>query len=458
MGQAWPYNPAAWNLSGQMFARPAPQAVLVDIDPASLADYGPLNTWTPELYRAVTEQLQQAGARAIGVDVLLDPSRPDAAELNRVLAQSGAVLAALPGDLAPLGGGQLRTGVSALDRSLLGSSYSFRTGYRTADGELVPTLAWQLARAAGSEAPLDTRPRFLHHFTPAVMDTRLSFRDVATGRFRYADVQDKVVVIGQASPDSLRPTGSELQARAVASLLVPPYLSLPAWAAALLAALITGLSFVLGRYWGLVFALLMPVLTLALWRAGVAFPGMTLALAGLIGLKLSGVEYLLTQSRQQPVTLAQQQLGTRAGLSRAVEAMLSVPGSGRGYLFLLRLEGYGMLEERFGREWAEEGVDQGLRRLKALGGQVPDAESFGFRWEPDELVFLVEPLSSPAEAGKIAACLADALGTVSLRGQSLRPLVGYTQVEAPTGQPLDEASAHTLIEAARQTLLPAASA
>ncbi|ADY26210.1 putative Chase2 sensor protein [Deinococcus proteolyticus MRP] len=460
VGVAWPYNPAAWSLAGQVFPRSEPQAVLVDIDPVSLADYGPLNTWTPAVYRAAAEQLQQAGARAIGVDVLLDPARPGAAELNQVFSQAGVVLAAWPGDpLTPpaaVADRPVRSGVSALDRDSLGMTYAFRTGYRTAQGELLPTLAWQLARAAGAQVPLDTRPRFLHRFSPAVVDTRLSFRDVATGSFRYADVQDKVVVIGQASPDPARPTGSELQARAVASLLVPPYLSFPVWAAALMAALVAGLSFILNRSWGLLIALLMPLLLLALWRAGVAFPGLTLATAALVGLALAAAEDLLARRGVRlHSTLGEQVLGTRAGLSQAVETLLSAPSRGQAYLFLIRLEGYATLEERFGHEWAEEGVDQGLRRLRDLGPQVPNLEGFGFRWERDELVFIVDPVHSDVEARDIAAYFAFTLNGVSLRGQSLRPSAGYACVQALPGTPLDEVSAQSLIEAARQTLLPA---
>ncbi|MDO4263990.1 MAG: CHASE2 domain-containing protein [Deinococcus sp.] len=490
LGLIWPYNSAAWNLAAQVFPRPNPQAMLVDIDPASLADYGPLHTWTPELYRSAVEQLQQAGAKSVGLDVLLDPARPGAAELNRFFSQAGVVLAVSPQDLpAPLqptspqknpsrsvssqggpaqqvlarapasDGQQPLTGISVLDRDVLGLTYAFQAGYRTADGQVLPTLAWQLAHAAGSQVPLDTRLRFLHRFDPPVLDTRLSFRDVAAGRFRYADVQGKAVVIGQASQNPAQQAGSDLQARAVASLMMPAYLSFPAWAAALLGALVTGLSFSQGRFLGLLIALLSPLLLLLLWRAGVAFPGLTLCSAALIGLLLAGIEYLLAQrGARLHSTFSEQVLGTRAALSRAVEALLTNSSSGRpgqAYLFLIRLGGYRPLAEHFGREWAEEGLDQGLRRLRDLGPQFLSLEGFGFRWACDELVFIVDPVESEAAAQYTAGHFAQSLAEVSLRGHSLDPSVGYTAVQLPPDTPLDAVSAQSLLDMARPTLRPA---
>lgn len=464
LGLLWAYNPIAWSLASQTFPRSGLSAVLIDIDSGSLADYGNTENWNADFYRSAIAQLEQAGAKVIGLDILIDPARPDAAALNGFLADAGVVQAVEPGEALPAGI-QGKYGLSVVNRSRLGSvPYSFQTGYRSANGELLPSLAWQLAHAAGADAPLNTRLQFLHRFEPSVLETRISLRDVMTGHFRYADVQDKVVVIGQASPDPLEPFGSELQVRAVASLLAPPYLMFPPWVVALIAALLTGLSTVLGRYWGLVLAIVMPALMLALWPIGVALSGLTFTLAALLGLLLAGIEYLLAHRRAAiKATLNEQLLGTRAGLSQAVEMLLTSSEAGQPCLFLVRLEAYRELEEQFGREWAEEAVDQGLRRLKSIGHIAPELEGFGFRWDDNELVFIVEPVTSDAQAQKIASFFAHTLSQVVLRRQPLQPWAGYAWIrplsatakaETETGG-ITEVSAQSLVIAARQTLRPA---
>ncbi|WP_261663909.1 CHASE2 domain-containing protein [Deinococcus sp. Marseille-Q6407] len=453
LGVVWPANPAAWSLASQAFPRPGGQVVLVDLDAASLADYGPLNSWSPELYRSAAEQLQQAGASAVGLDVVLDPARRETAPLVQALTHSGVVLAAPTPDSAAQPG----YGFSAVNSSRLLQPYAFQTAYPTAQGKLVPSLAWRLAQAAGASVPLESQPRLLHRFVPSALDTRLSFRDVVAGRFPHGDVQGKVALIGQASPDPERLPGSELQARAAASLLAPPFLNFPGWAVGLMAALIAGLSVVLGRFWGLAQALLLPALMLLLWRAGVALPGVTLSLAALTGLLLVGAEALLVRrSARLHSSVNEQMLGTRAGLSQAVETLLAAaaPDAGRPCLFLVELEGYAALQQRFGVTLAEEAVDQSLQRLLSLAPVVPRLEGFGFRWDRGELVFIVDPVQSETEAREIADYFALTVSGVVLRGQSLLPRGGYAWVRKPEGLALDEVSAHSLVGAARQTLRP----
>lgn len=469
-GLLWSYNPVAWNLASQASPRQGSQVMLVDIDAGSLADYGPVSTWNMDMYRTVISHLQDAGAKAVGLDVLLDPAKPDAAPLNEYLAGAGVVQAAQP-DWASPAGTQGLYGLSVLNRSAVGGApYSFQPGYRSTEGtngnaagEILPSFAWQLAHAAGSDVPLSTQTRFLHHFEPSVLETRLSLRDVMTGRFRYADIQGKVVVIGQASGDALRPTGSELQARAVSTLLAQPYLMFPAWVVGVMSALLTGLSVVLGRYWGLLLAVLMPPLMLVLWPLGVALPGLTLTVAALLGLTLVGLESWLARRRAATgrVSLSEKVLGSRAGLSQAVEVLHSSsdPGVGQPCLFLVQLRGYRSLEESFGIEWAEEGLDQGLARLIGLGETFSDFTGLGFRWDDGEVVFIVDPVEDEARARDIAAYLAQTLGEVVLRGQPLQPWVGYAWIPVRgSTRAAGETTAPTLIETARQNLRPAPNA
>ena len=47
------------------------RVVLVGIDDASLRDYGRIGTWPRELYGQALGTLEQAGATAVGIDVLL---------------------------------------------------------------------------------------------------------------------------------------------------------------------------------------------------------------------------------------------------------------------------------------------------------------------------------------------------------------------------------------------------
>ncbi len=473
LGLAWPRNPVVWTAFSQLMPHRDPQVVLVDIDAASAADYGPLNTWDAGLYRAALTRLQDAGVRATGLDVLIDPARPGAAEIGDVLDQAQVVRAAEPSQLLQFArqtgtpAAQANAslyGLSAVNPNLIGPPYTFQAEYRLADGQLVPSLAAQLARAAGVRVPMNTSARLLHSFQPSVLETRLSFRDVVRGQFSYGDIQNKVVLIGQASPDPLRPTGSELQARAAASLMAPPFTEFPAWTVALLAALVTGLSAVLGRYWGLLFAVLLPPLAVLLWLLQVALPVITLVLAALLGLALGGLEYLLARTgRDRAASLSGQLLGTRAGLSQAVEMLSRAPrpaealdAPGQPVLFFIRLEGFRELEGQFGRVWAEEALDQGLRILKQHGTQWPHVETFGFRWADDELAFIADPIANDAEARAALHSFTSALSSVSLRGEQLQAWGAYAWIRSPApGTPPQEVTAADLIAAARAHLRPA---
>ena len=72
--------------------------VLVGIDDATLRDYGRVGSWPRELYRQALAKLEQAGATAVGIDVLLtDPAQNDA-RLKDAFSRSNVVLATAPGE------------------------------------------------------------------------------------------------------------------------------------------------------------------------------------------------------------------------------------------------------------------------------------------------------------------------------------------------------------------------
>ncbi len=89
-----PFASLNWRLSDQLFlSEPAsPNIVIVAIDDESLAQYGRLSEWPRSLHAQAITNLSQAGARAIGIDVLFAEASADDAVLADAISEAGNVV------------------------------------------------------------------------------------------------------------------------------------------------------------------------------------------------------------------------------------------------------------------------------------------------------------------------------------------------------------------------------
>ena len=119
------------------------------------------------------------------------------------------ILATTPEDpqglgLGPRTGNGALTGLSVLNIDPDGVVRHFQSGYRLPDGQLFPSLSGQLARAAvPSAAPPSTTPQTIRYVQPdrGALPV-VPFRDLVNGSVRYAQLQDKLVLIGLTATGS----------------------------------------------------------------------------------------------------------------------------------------------------------------------------------------------------------------------------------------------------------------
>src|SRR4051794_28028122 len=65
-----PLNQGLWDaLNRGLPAPPDPRVVVVGIDDATIRDYGRLDTWDRSLYARALGTLDEAGVRAVGLDI-----------------------------------------------------------------------------------------------------------------------------------------------------------------------------------------------------------------------------------------------------------------------------------------------------------------------------------------------------------------------------------------------------
>ncbi|MFC6590780.1 CHASE2 domain-containing protein [Deinococcus lacus] len=155
MGYFAPVNPVLWDVinrlqPGQL--APQERAVVVGIDAQSLQDYGRLSGWPRSLYAQAVQQLQDAGASAIGLDIVFSDPSPEDAELSDTFSAPNVTLALPPeGELLALLqlGWKSPQAVSALPSGFDGVVRQYQTGYPLPGGDLLPSLAWQVAEQAG---------------------------------------------------------------------------------------------------------------------------------------------------------------------------------------------------------------------------------------------------------------------------------------------------------------------
>ncbi len=442
-----PLNQALWDaLNRSLPAAPDPRVVVVGIDDETLRDYGRLDTWDRSLYARALRTLDQAGARAVALDILFQGRASGDEALGPLLSRKGVILASTPGDpqgvgLGPRTGRGAVTGLSVLNIDPDGVVRRFQRGYRLPDGQLVPSLAEQLARAAGVSAqpqatqssgtPLSTTPQTIRYVQPDQGALpALSFRDLVNGTVRYSQLQDKLVVIGLTAAGSqgsgyldvsrVAVPGVILQARTVSSLLAEPFVRFGLWWTLLLGVLAAVSAVLLRGFWGFVIAALAVGLSLPLWLADVQFPGATVSLCAMTGLLLVAAErwwQLRHLGTVDPLT----GLGNRLAFTRAVEHRWAGRNERPIGLLLVDLAGFRNVNDRLG-------IQAGDALLQHLAGTLKGNKRRAdvvFRWGADEFVLLVDG-SDPQELARFAARMQAALAEISGPDGSVRASTGHS--------------------------------
>ncbi|GEM46459.1 CHASE2 domain-containing protein [Deinococcus cellulosilyticus] len=176
--------------------------VLVTIDEKTLSEYGRISSWDRRLYVQALDHLQEAGATAIGLDVLFPERSPQDREFIAALKKPNVVLAdaEIFGQRVPRHPDlkNANYGAILLNTSSGNIARTFQTRYTFAsDGRTYPGFAAQLVEASGTAVRPSEVPQYLSYNAPPGQGfLRLSFSDVIAGNFRYGDVQNRIVLIG----------------------------------------------------------------------------------------------------------------------------------------------------------------------------------------------------------------------------------------------------------------------
>lgn len=399
---ALPRNPLLENALNRLLPSPLdPRVVVIGIDETTLRDYGRLDYWPRQMYASAFDTLHEAGVKAIGLDVLLSSPTPEDVRYAEAFSRPNLVLATLPeeGERPFSMFWQAQAGVSALNvpQANLGVR-EVQTGYPLAEsGALMPSFARQLAVAVGPELPVDTRPHLIRYVRREDMAQRvIPFRDVINGNFRFADVQDKVAVIGvtaaSTSGEGLldidgRPTpGVLLQARAVSSLLSKPFYRVPGWLLTVLAVTLSTLTVWLRGLWGFHIAALAVAAAFAAWSLGIILPGITLSLSALLGVGLVAFErwWGLRQVRGQTTLVG---VGSHLAFTRLLEDRWNKRAQQPLTLVLVDIDQFRRLNEVQGREFGDavlRALAERILRLRQRGDLV-------FRWSAGEFAVVLDP-------------------------------------------------------------------
>lgn len=457
-----PLNQTLWDaLNLALPASPDPRVVVVGIDDKTLRDYGRLDTWDRSLYARILKTLDNAGARAVALDIPFQSRASGDEALGPLLSRKNVILASIPGDpqgleLGPRTRHGAVTGLSALNIDPDGVVRHFQRSYRLPDGQLIASLSEQLARAAGTSTqpsatqpsatplpilPPSTTPQTIRYVQPDRGSLPvLSFRDLVEGTVRYAQLQDKLVIIGLTAAGSQGPSyldvsrvpvsGVILQARTVSSLLSEPFVRFGPWWTLLLGVLAAVSAVLLRGFWGFVIAALAVGLSLPLWLADVQFPGATVSLCAMTGLLLLAAErwwQLHHLGTVDPLT----GLGNRLAFTRAVEHRWAGRNERPIGLLLIDLAGFRNVNDRLGMQ-AGDALLQHL--ATTLKGNKRRADVV-FRWGSDEFMLLVDG-SDFQELARFAARMQAALAEIGGPDGSVRASTGHSMtgpdVHTPT--------------------------
>jgi diguanylate cyclase (GGDEF)-like protein len=436
-----PLNSALWDaLNRGLPAPPDPRVVVVGIDDATLRDYGRLDTWDRSLYARALNTLDAAGARAVALDILFQGRARGDEALAPLLSRPNVILATTPEDPQGLGSGprvgsRSVTGLAILNIDPDGVVRQFQRSYRLGDGTFAPGLAEQLARAAGSPAQTSTTKQTIRYLeSDRNVLPVLSFRDLVGGNVRYSGLQDKLVIIGLTAAGSEGSSyldvahqpvpGVMLQARAVSSLLSPPFRTLAPWVGLLLGILAAVGAVLLRGFWGFAIALGAMGLALPLWLANIQFPGATISACAMAGLLLVALErwwQLRHLGTVDPLT----GLGNRLAFTRAVEHRWAGRAERPIGLLLVDLTGFRSVNDRLG-------IQAGDALLQHLAGTLRGNKRRAdvvFRWGSDEFVILVDgtdPQELARFSSRLQVALAEIGGPADSGGSTVRASIGHS--------------------------------
>ena len=207
LGLFRPLDDLSWDTWTRLTpAATEPDIVLVQIDEASLERYGRLGNWDRSLYGQAISNLLEAGAKKVGVDEFFPERTPQDAAIAPVFENRRVVLA----DAVQYGERIKRNpsfkaahyGLVLVPSSREGTIRRAQLAFSLASSsggppgnQLEPSLAaamLDLPRSSLSTAPTQIR----YAGPPGSSFRRLSFADVVAGNFRYAEVQNRLVLIG----------------------------------------------------------------------------------------------------------------------------------------------------------------------------------------------------------------------------------------------------------------------
>lgn len=269
-----PFASINWRLSDQLFVpgEVSPNVVVVSIDDESLAKYGKWSEWPRSLHAQAIQNLSQAKARVIAMDILFSDTSADDDVLAQAIKKAGNVVLSVAGNQPLLAEdyGQiyegfllptpsLRQGVALGHANVApdGDGVVRRLPLFAGDssGNTYPSLslaatcilfAQPLPQAnvvrdgrayiAGREIPVDSLGNMRINFSagPGAYQ-RLSYRSVLEGDFDPAVVEHKIVLIGMtatAEPDfwitpisPQKMAGVEIHANTIDTILRQRFLS-----------------------------------------------------------------------------------------------------------------------------------------------------------------------------------------------------------------------------------------
>ncbi len=393
-----PDNPRLDNALNLAFpAALDPRIVVVGIDDASLRDYGRLEQWPRALYAQALHNLNEAGARVIGLDVLLSDPAPADHALRTALNQPNLVRSLTPEDYfaghhRPTSPG----GVSVLNAPRAQGVSEVQTAYAAGNsGTLLPSFAAQVARGAGQTLRADTTPHLIGYVpVEQLLQKTVSFRDVVNGNIRFGDFQNRAVLIGETASglgnillpdiDGRSVPGVLLQARAVSALLTPPFQRFPLWLTACLCVLIGGVVVTMRGYWGFVIAAAVLMLCAVGWHFRLVIPGVTLSLAAILSSALVAFEQWWLARRlslRDPLT----GVGNRLALSRTLEKRWPARASQPITVLVADINELRRINEQYGRLGGERALRELAQRLERAAGRKDTT----YRWGPEEFAVVI---------------------------------------------------------------------
>jgi adenylate cyclase len=231
-----PFQSWEWDLSDRLFRYQdaSPNIVVAGIDEETLAEYGRLGDWPRSLHAAALDHLREADAKGVAMDILFVEESEEDEELARALSRMPVILATAPlNRLESEGGPSAFETVLAPPASLqAGASYLAHAHFpedgdgvarrvplavRDADGREYPALSLaalylfflqeppeQLPLdgssldVLGREVPLGEAASMRINFVGgADRFSFLSYKQVISGEFEPAAVQNKVVLVGE---------------------------------------------------------------------------------------------------------------------------------------------------------------------------------------------------------------------------------------------------------------------